>query len=114
MTTSALKSFKKAFLPTPLTLSHKYRVILEYWIQQNGICPLCHKRIINPLTECKSATSDSVPTIDHIVPLSKGGIKDIKLNGRVVHSLCNAVRGNVLDEEFNRENHLAKIKGKII
>lgn len=107
----ALRLFRHQFLNGPIEF--KYRVILEHWINQNGICPLCQYKIYNPLTNCKDMTLDTVPTIDHIIPLSKGGVKNIRLNGRIVHALCNTVRGNVLDEEFNREQHLEKIKGRI-
>ena len=110
---TALKQFKRVFSSLPLVIPHKYKVILEYWILQQGRCPLCEKSIINPLTEWQQATSDNVPTIDHIIPVSRGGVKDIRKNGRVVHALCNIIRGNILDEEFNRENHLQKIKGRI-
>ncbi len=39
-------------------------------------------------------------TVDHIIPLSRGGSHDIK-NLRLVHSKCNEIKGNDLDHEFS-------------
>lgn len=38
-------------------------------------------------------------TVDHIVPLSRGGSHDIS-NLRLVHAKCNVIKGNDLDNEM--------------
>lgn len=109
----SLRLLRRAFSSVPLVLSYKNRVLLEHWINQDGICPLCKKSILNPLTQYNLYTPNSMPTIDHIIPVSRGGKKGIRENGRVVHSICNLIRGNILDEEFNLEYHLSKIETKL-
>lgn len=53
------------------------------------ICGLCGHRI-----------KDRDLTVDHIVPLSRGGTNELN-NLRLVHSSCNQIKGNLLDEELS-------------
>lgn len=59
---------------------HKNRLF-----QQSNICGICNQ----PITNMKEAT------IDHIIPLSKGGIDDIT-NMQLAHSDCNQLKGNLM------------------
>lgn len=52
------------------------------------ICPLCNKAIL-----------EGEETIDHIIPISRGGSNDIS-NLRPVHEKCNMLKGNLLDGEM--------------
>lgn len=60
-------------------------------VNSNGaICALCGKPILN-MKDC---------TIDHIRPISKGGLTT-KDNCRLAHSWCNRIRGN--NQEFDQQ-----------
>ncbi len=52
------------------------------------VCDLCWHRI-----------KKEDLSVDHIVPLSRGGTHHLK-NLRLLHSKCNQIKGNLLDEEF--------------
>ena len=54
----------------------------------HGICPICGM----PVTEDEA-------TIDHIIPLSRGGTNDLN-NLRPTHEKCNLLKHNLLDEEL--------------
>lgn len=49
-------------------------------------CGLCHKRV----AMTKTVPHAKAPTIDHIIPLSKGG-DDIKANVQLAHFICNSL-----------------------
>ena len=68
----------------------EYAVNREY-LKKNvpWICSLCGHRI-----KAKDLT------VDHIIPLSRGGTNQLS-NLRLVHSLCNQIKGNFLDEELS-------------
>lgn len=51
--------------------------------RQNGLCALCGK----PITEGEG-------TIDHVVPLSKGGSPNSTSNLQAAHWTCNNARGD--------------------
>lgn len=53
------------------------------------ICGLCGHRI-----------KERDLTVDHIIPLSRGGTNELK-NLRLVHSSCNQIKGNFLDQELS-------------
>lgn len=53
------------------------------------VCGLCGHRI-----------KERDLTVDHIIPLSRGGTNEIS-NLRLVHSSCNQIKGNFLDEEMS-------------
>jgi 5-methylcytosine-specific restriction endonuclease McrA len=54
--------------------------------QQSNVCGICNK----PITKMKEAT------IDHIIPLSKGGSDDIT-NMQLAHYDCNQAKGDSLE-----------------
>ena len=54
---------------------------------KGAICELCGK----PITDMKDCT------IDHIIPVSKGGLTTLD-NCRLAHKLCNVRRGNEDDK----------------
>lgn len=58
------------------------------FMQSHGKCAICRM----PLYKQNS-------TIDHIIPLSRGGTND-PMNLRAVHPECNRLKGNFLDKEF--------------
>lgn len=60
----------------------------EIYKQSNGICPICGK-----------ALSKYAYTIDHIVPLSRGGTNHPN-NLRAVHDECNKLKGKFSDKEL--------------
>jgi len=43
------------------------------------------------------------PTIDHIIPISRGGRKMAKSNHQIAHHMCNRQKGNRLQAEFTEE-----------
>ena len=75
-------------MPTPRVYSIKEtrskQFIRKQLINKNGaICSLCDKPI-ETMKDC---------TIDHIVPISRGGLTTIE-NCRLAHRDCNLNRGN--------------------
>lgn len=61
------------------------------YIQSNGKCAICGKPL--QLQEV---------TLDHHVPLSRGGVDDVH-NLEVTHESCNRIKSNLLPEELNSE-----------
>jgi len=61
--------------------------------QQKGICPICSKKM-----SFDTNIDDLKPTVDHIIPLSKGG-DDHYENVQTVHQKCNFEKGNKLEQE---------------
>lgn len=57
----------------------------NYLLRKSNLCALCGK----PIEKMKDAT------IDHIVPLSKGGVHGVK-NMQLAHLKCNQKKGNNL------------------
>lgn len=76
----------------PMRLSyhkHEKRWIVETLFKRDGnICYLCNMPI-----------HEDVATIDHVVPLSKGG-RDDSTNYKLVHPLCNIQKGNMTLDQF--------------
>ena len=60
----------------------------EIFERDNWICQLCEEPVIE-----KDATQKLGPTIDHIIPLSKGGT-ECKTNVQLAHMACNSSKGN--------------------
>jgi 5-methylcytosine-specific restriction endonuclease McrA len=58
--------------------------------RQNGACAICGDGI------SLRGLGDQSPTLDHIIPKSKGGGSDIK-NLRLAHKACNEARANESD-----------------
>ena len=81
---------------TPINKSVKDQVYTE----SAGICALCGK----PMTQWNR-------TIDHIIPVSKGGGNN-KRNIRYVHKNCNQLKGNMLDKDMY--NTVSSINAKLI
>lgn len=65
-------------------------VTIEYLIERdNSRCQLCFKKV-----KVKETVPHSkAPTIDHIIPISLGGVHS-KQNTRLAHFKCNSARGN--------------------
>ena len=59
---------------------------------KGNICSICGKPITN-MKDC---------TIDHIKPVSKGGLTTIE-NCRLAHYECNRLRGNKCDQDFDHD-----------
>lgn len=66
------------------------RLRKSFWDQQYGMCYLCNE-FIN-----LSAKGYQKPTIDHIIPLSKGGSRK-KHNLKLAHECCNALKADRID-----------------
>lgn len=65
----------------------------------NGICAHCGEQVNLIHDHPKSAT------IDHVVPLSRGGL-DVISNMQLLCYECNQMKGNDLEGELTNENHL--------
>lgn len=52
-------------------------------------CGICRLRVLMS----KAVPHPKAPTIDHILPLSRGG-DDLKANVRLAHFICNSIRGD--------------------
>ena len=61
----------------------------EVYKKSGGVCEICGK----PLSKLNY-------TVDHIIPLSRGGTNEMS-NLRAVHKTCNQIKGNFLDGEMN-------------
>lgn len=73
------EQFKAAFVE-PVGLITTYK-------SYKGICGICGL----PVPNCNDPANEWGPTIDHIVPLSKGG-KHMKSNCQLAHRLCNSLK----------------------
>lgn len=61
--------------------------------RDNYICQLCNE----PVDMSKEGTSDKLaPSLDHIIPLSKGG-EHSYANTQLAHHYCNSCKGNELE-----------------
>ena len=54
----------------------------------------CHLCLLPIPPEITSASHPLLGTIDHVVPLSKGGVKLVS-NRAPAHRICNAIKGNM-------------------
>lgn len=66
----------------------KQEIFARLWDRDGNICYLCEKEL-----DYKTVT------LDHVVPLSKGG-KDTMANYKLVHEFCNIQKGNMLLEDY--------------
>lgn len=57
----------------------------RFWEDQEGLCPLCGRPILDPLDKTES-------NIDHKTPKSHGG-SDMRSNLQLTHSKCNNAKG---------------------
>jgi 5-methylcytosine-specific restriction endonuclease McrA len=61
----------------------------EIAVRDDFLCGLCGESV--PMTV--KVPEPLAPTIDHIVPVSKGG-DDTRSNVQLAHFLCNSIKGN--------------------
>lgn len=67
------------------------RRVLRLYDIQAGCCHICRKTIPHPL-DFDAITRTNRPTIDHIIPLSRGGSNALT-NIKLAHQFCNSYRG---------------------
>lgn len=72
----------------PLYKHEKDETKAYLWQRDGPMCYLCDGKMVLEAT-----------TIDHVIPLSKGGRDDFT-NYRLVHPLCNIQKGNLLLADF--------------
>jgi len=61
----------------------------KIWLRDGGICQICKTKV----DRTKKAPHPKSVSLDHIVPISKGGTHEMS-NLRLAHFLCNSKRGN--------------------
>lgn len=66
----------------------KVEIMAELWLRDGNICYLCDHEL-----------DPARATIDHVIPLSKGG-KDNMSNYKLTHEECNISKGNMMPEVF--------------
>lgn len=62
--------------------------MIAAWRRNDGLCGICGEPVDPHLSRGKRR-----PCIDHIVPLSKGGM-DCRANIQIAHVACNSWKGN--------------------
>lgn len=71
--------------------------------RDEGICYLCGKPVdkndFNITDDGWFVAGPSYPSVDHVVPLARGGINDMS-NARLAHCRCNALKSDRLLEEL--------------
>lgn len=70
--------------------------LLELYKKEKGKCYLCGGNCdLNDYVEVKGSVicGDNYPSIDHVIPLSKGGMHTWN-NVRLAHRICNTKKGN--------------------
>ena len=70
---------------------------LDIFNRDNWKCKLCN---VDTPIELRGSYQNNAPELDHIVPLSRGGLHIIG-NVRCLCRSCNAIKGNKLDNEIN-------------
>ncbi len=75
-----------------MDMNRKRRLRVRMFLNQDGNCSLCGEAmslaVLHPL-------SDDYPTLDHILPRSRGGTNAVS-NIALAHRRCNERRGNAL------------------
>lgn len=66
----------------------KLDIYARLWARDGNICYLCEQEL-----------NYKTVTLDHVIPLSKGG-KDMMSNYKLVHEFCNIQKGNMLLEDY--------------
>jgi 5-methylcytosine-specific restriction endonuclease McrA len=66
-------------------LWNEHKEVRVRLLRKSNLCGICGK----PITKMKDAT------IDHVIPLSRGGV-DSPLNMQLAHDKCNQEKGNKL------------------
>ena len=88
----AHKSRRRAQKRGASVVDHDKITLARLLLRDGAVCRLC-----GLMTDYESGPqSATYPSVDHIVPLSQGGAHAWQ-NVRIVHRLCNMVRGNRLD-----------------
>jgi 5-methylcytosine-specific restriction endonuclease McrA len=84
-----------------MTPERKRRIVDRFYRQQHGICPICRGHMPRSIGEtCQ--TNPNHASIEHIVPVSLGGV-DESWNFTAVHRHCNSARGTgAFDDEAVR------------
>jgi 5-methylcytosine-specific restriction endonuclease McrA len=82
--------YRKQKPPEPGAISKRERKQIQFIRRQlinskGNTCALCNK----PIDDMKDCT------VDHIIPISKGGLTTIE-NCQLAHSTCNVKKGNKL------------------
>ena len=69
----------------------------DLWTRQAGLCALCDKPMLRNRFEAPHGKvwAKQRATLDHIVPVSKGGRDDLD-NLQLAHARCNKIKGNAL------------------
>lgn len=70
----------------------RFNLKMRLHAQQNGLCWLCGKPMPEPIYGPKINIKKEVPTLDHVIPRSKGGRFAIA-NFKLAHMGCNSRRG---------------------
>lgn len=78
----------------------KREIVARLWDRDGDICYLCDQRMNYKTT-----------TIDHEIPLSKGG-KDDMSNYKLVHPACNLEKGNMILEVY-RDWQAGRLKAPV-
>jgi len=92
------KKYGDKLLPVRKSLhKHEKEQIVENLILRDGnVCYLCN--LTMPRDDM---------TIDHVMPLAKGGADEYR-NYKLVHDICNVKKGNMTLEAFRKHEELAK------
>lgn len=63
------------------------------------VCPVCNKEMLDPGISVVDETNKHLPiaTVDHIIPVSRGGERDDPTNWQLICRLCNNKKGNSID-----------------
>lgn len=74
-------------------------LLFNLWESSGGICRLCGLKVDYQIN--RAINRNLWPTIDHIVPRSKGGNHDLS-NLQIAHYWCNNQRGDIDLETWDR------------
>ena len=82
-----------------MTAKRRRKLRLELFLSQNGSCALCQKDL-PPLSLDRDQLENpnQYPTLDHIIPTSKGGTNRVS-NLQLVHNKCNNDKGDRIVED---------------
>lgn len=99
-----------------MTRKRKERLRKTLHLLQSGKCALCREPVSLDIINPKDPLA---PTLDHIVPLSRGGALNATENVRLAHRSCNMKRGNRMDADLdsppivpNRRDHRVLMRAR--
>lgn len=84
-------------MPRAPRSSHAYRTLCRVVRREERTCWICQLPIDTALPYRDPTTGKVNPmswSLDHVVPLSKGGAELERWNARAAHFACNSGRGN--------------------